>query len=176
MTLPATSPEYALTAIQQVITEGLGAVRTIATGSFGNWGAYEGASPETLGRAAVVKTQIRITPGPWTQNPGNHPSHSDRTLIRIPYAIVGTWKVDDAGLFQNDEWKSKVFRDMQRDMNTIRKALTGPANLNLTVAGDVTGLCSGLLIFDGTTGATLDLANRTATATMNFHGIMLLSQ
>jgi hypothetical protein len=164
----ATDPRYAVQAIQQAITEGLGNARTVATGSFANWGAYEGASPSFIGANALVKTQIKIVPGPLTSIFENGVSRKHGYSAK--YSVVGYWRLEDPGLFQQDDYKDQIWREMMRDIDIIRKTLCTPRNLETNAAGNMTGLSSGCLRFESSSTPTLDFGGRFGTVTMTFVG------
>ena len=176
MTTPTTSPRYASEAIQQTITENLGNHRTIPTGSFVNWGDYEGRDPKETVVNSLIAAQVTITPGPTTLTVKNFPATGDRVLYDVEYRVTLTYKTDDPGLFSDDDRKRQAYDSFATDSHAIISALTFPHNLDTTTTGTPTGLISGMLALKSQNAPEANFGERWMRGVLEFTGKILATR
>lgn len=136
-----------ITRVREVLEDGTGSLRTITTGTY-----YGGLFPGVDGgeesmRAAVkprIEPSVRVV-GRNENTPGVMGSYNlidVEVTVRVVRFVNANHKLKDS---LADDVKAAA----ARDADVIRQALTYPNNLTATSGGTATGLCTGLLSYEG---------------------------
>ncbi len=161
-----------LTTVREVIDDGNGSVRTVTSGRF-NGGAYAGQPPgsETLYALATPTFRTAITG--QRRHPASPPILGSFTLYEIDVEVE---------VIRGLQLRHKVNDDIRddakalaaNDADVLAQALTYPGNMTGTSASALTGLVSGVLQYEGSSG-TIELADDTngrIVSTHTFSGVV----
>jgi hypothetical protein len=161
-----------ITRIEEMFLSGSGtSPYTISTVSYSLDNYYEDKTQEGLAQATLYRPEIKVkilsfdNANAWLQP-------NTKTMYDIDIGIDIAVHLDSRLLKTQ---RSTIETQVSNEALKIQKALTYPQNLVSTSAGDLTGLSSGRLQFEGFRNPKFDYKNSVATATVLFSGKIALS-
>ena len=141
--MPTVATDAILTAVREVIEDGAGSVRTIASGDYlvGQVGAR---SVPGLAHDALISPRADIALTVTGRNGASPPITGSVQLLDVSI-VVRLVRSLSAHVVMDHDARQAVRALAARDADVLAQALTWPGNLAQTAAGAPTGLVSGCL-------------------------------